>query len=83
MLVSNRLMANSAKELFDSPDSIFEVKVDGYRGIAIFDAAGKPALWSRIGLPHVAKVLSKLKPRSTILDAEVVALIRGMIASGI
>jgi ATP-dependent DNA ligase len=74
------MMANSVKEPFDSPDWIFEVKLDGYRGIAVFDAAGKPHLWSRNGLPleqkfpAVATALSKLKLRSTILDGEVVAV---------
>jgi ATP-dependent DNA ligase len=46
------MMANSAKEPFDSPDWIFEVKLDGYPGIAVFDAAGKPHLRSRNGLPR-------------------------------
>jgi bifunctional non-homologous end joining protein LigD len=74
------MMAKSVKEPFDSPDWIFEVKLDGYRGIAVFDAAGKPHLWSRNGLPleqkfpAVATALSKLKLRSTILDGEVVAV---------
>lgn len=74
------MMANSANEPFDSPDWILEVKVDGYRGIAVFDAAGKPRLWSRNGLPleqkfpAVAKVLPKLKRRSTIFNGEVVAV---------
>jgi bifunctional non-homologous end joining protein LigD len=74
------MMANSVKEPFDSPGWIFEVKLDGYRGIAVFDAAGKPQLWSGNGLPleqkfpAVAKALSKLKLRSTILDGEVVAV---------
>jgi bifunctional non-homologous end joining protein LigD len=74
------MMANTVKEPFDSPDWIFEVKLHGYRGIAVFDAAGKPHLWSRNGLPleqkfpAVATALSKLKLRSTILDGEVVAV---------
>jgi hypothetical protein len=74
------MMANSVKEPFDSPDWIFEVKLHGYRGIAVFDAAGMPHLWSRNGLPleqkfpAVAKALSKVKLRSTILDGEVVAV---------
>jgi ATP-dependent DNA ligase len=74
------MMANSAKEPFDSPDWIFEVKLDGYRGITVFDPSGRPHLWSRNGLPleqkfpAVAKALSKLKLRSTILDGEVVAV---------
>jgi ATP-dependent DNA ligase len=74
------MMAKIAEEPFDSPDWIFEVKLDGYRGIAVFDAAGKPHLWSRNGLPlekkfpAIARALSKLKMRSTILDGEVVAV---------
>ena len=74
------MMAKIAEEPFDSPDWIFEVKLDGYRGIAVFDTAGKPHLWSRNGLPleqkfpAVAKALSRLKLRSTILDGEVVAV---------
>jgi ATP-dependent DNA ligase len=53
-----RMMANSVKEPFDSPDWIFEVKLDGYRGIAVFDAAGKPHLWSRKRFTARAKVPS-------------------------
>ena len=59
---------------------ILEVKLDGYRGIAVFDAPGKPHLWSRNGLPleqkfpGVAKLFSKPKLRSTIFDGEVVAV---------
>jgi bifunctional non-homologous end joining protein LigD len=74
------MMAKIAKEPFDSPDWIFKVKLDGYRGIAVFDAAGKPHLWSRNGLPlekkfpAVAKALSNLNLRSTVLDGEVVAV---------
>jgi bifunctional non-homologous end joining protein LigD len=74
------MMAKIAEEPFDSPDWVLEVKLDGYPGIAVFDAAGKPHLWSRNGLPlekkfpAVAKALSKLKLRSTILDGEVVAV---------
>jgi bifunctional non-homologous end joining protein LigD len=74
------MMAKIAEESFDSPDWIFEVKLDGYRGIAVFDVAGKHHLWSRNGLPlekkfpAVAKAISKLKLRSTILDGEVVAV---------
>jgi hypothetical protein len=55
-------------------------KRGGYRGITGFDATGKPRLWSRNGLPlekkfpPIAKALSKLKLRSTILDGEVVTV---------
>src|ERR1700756_5565214 len=74
------MMAESAKVPFDAPDWIFEIKLDGYRAITVFDAAGKPHLWSRNGLPleakfpAVASAVSKLKLRSTILDGEVVAV---------
>src|SRR3984893_6503108 len=74
------MMAQSAKEPFDSPDWIFEIKLDGYRAITVFDSAGNPHLWSRNGLalegkfPAVAAAVAKLKLRSTILDGEVVAV---------
>jgi bifunctional non-homologous end joining protein LigD len=38
------MMAESAKAPFDSPDWIFEIKLDGYRAITVFDSAGKPHL---------------------------------------
>ena len=71
------MMAESAKAPFDAPDWIFEIKLDGYRAITVFDSAGKPHLWSRNGLPleakfpAVATAVSKLKLPSTILDGEV------------
>jgi bifunctional non-homologous end joining protein LigD len=74
------MMAESAKAPFDSPDFIFEIKLDGYRAITVFDATGLPHLWSRNGLlleqkfPAIAKAVSKLKLRSTVLDGEVVAV---------
>src|ERR1700751_2695506 len=74
------MMANSVKEPFDSPNWIFEIKLDGYRAITVFDAAGKPRLWSRNGLPleakfpAIAQIGSKLKLRSNILDGEVRAV---------
>jgi ATP-dependent DNA ligase len=39
------MMAESAKSPFDSPDWIFEIKLDGYRAITVLDSAGKPHLW--------------------------------------
>lgn len=74
------MMAESAKAPFDSPDFIFEIKLDGYRAITVFDATGLPHLWSRNGLPleqkfpAIAKAVSKLKLRSTVLDGEIVAV---------
>jgi len=74
------MMAESTKAAFDSPDWIFQIKLDGYRAITVFDSAGTPHLWSRNGLPletkfpAIAEAVSKLKLRSTILDGEVVAV---------
>jgi bifunctional non-homologous end joining protein LigD len=74
------MMAETSKAPFDSPDWIFEIKPDGYRAITVFDATGKPHLWSRNGLPleakfpAVANAVSKLKLRATVLDGEVVAV---------
>jgi bifunctional non-homologous end joining protein LigD len=45
------MQASSAKEPFDSPDWIFETKLDGYRAIAVIDSTGKCRLWSRNHLP--------------------------------
>jgi bifunctional non-homologous end joining protein LigD len=74
------MMAESTKAPFDSQDWIFEIKLDGYRAITVFDSAGKAHLWSRNGLsleakfPAIANAVSKLKLRSTVLDGEVVAV---------
>ena len=35
------------KDPFDSPDWIFETKVDGYRAIPVIDSIGEARLWSR------------------------------------
>jgi len=35
------MMASVVKEPFDSPDWIFETKLDGYRAIAVIDSIGK------------------------------------------
>ena len=68
------------KEPFDSPDWIFEPKLDGYRAIAVIDSAGKARIWSRNQLPlepkfpTVLDAVNRLNLRSTILDGEIVAL---------
>ena len=72
--------ASSVKKPFDSPDWIFETKLDGYRAIAVIDATGKARIWSRNHLPlepkfpTVADAVNHLKLSSTILDGEIVAL---------
>jgi ATP-dependent DNA ligase len=74
------MQASSVKEPFDSPDWIFETKLDGYRAIAVIDATGKARLWSRNHLPLEPKfptiqdAVRQLKLCSTILDGEIVAL---------
>jgi bifunctional non-homologous end joining protein LigD len=74
------MAASSAKEPFDSPEWIFEAKLDGYRAITVIDSTGKARLWSRNHLPLEAKfptiqdAITELKLRSTILDGEIVAL---------
>jgi bifunctional non-homologous end joining protein LigD len=74
------MMAESAKDPFDAPDWIFEIKLDRYRAITVFDSAGKPHRWSRNGLaleakfPAIANAISKLKLRSSVLDGEVLAV---------
>src|SRR5258706_3862191 len=55
------MQASSVKTPFDSPDWIFETKMDGYRAIAVIDSAGKARLWSRNRLP--------LEPNFDGLDA--------------
>jgi bifunctional non-homologous end joining protein LigD len=74
------MAAASVKEPFDSPDWIFEPKLDGYRAITVIDSTGKAQLWSRNHLPLEPKfpaiqdAINQLKLRSTILDGEIVAL---------
>jgi bifunctional non-homologous end joining protein LigD len=74
------MQASSAKKPFDSPDWIFETKLDGYRAIAVIDSTGKARIWSRNRLPleqkfpTVREAAEELNLRSTILDGEIVAL---------
>ncbi|HEX4200287.1 MAG TPA: hypothetical protein VHY59_02130, partial [Chthoniobacterales bacterium] len=65
------MQASSVKEPFDSPDWIFETKLDGYRAIAVIDSTGKARLWSRNRLPFEPKfpmvldAVNQLNLRST------------------
>jgi bifunctional non-homologous end joining protein LigD len=74
------MQARSVKKPFDSPDWIFETKLDGYRAIAVIDSTGKARIWSRNRLPLEGKfptvrdAVEELHLRSTILDGEIVAL---------
>jgi hypothetical protein len=49
------MQASSVKEPFDSPDWIFETKLDGYRAIAVVDSSGKARIRSRNHLPLESK----------------------------
>jgi len=49
------MMASVIKDPFDSPDWIFETKLDGFRAIAVIDSSGKARLWSRNRLPSEPK----------------------------
>jgi ATP-dependent DNA ligase len=74
------IQASSRKEPFDSPNWIFQTKVDGFRAIAVIDSTGKARLWSGNQLPLEAKLptigdaVNQLNLRSTIFDGEIVAL---------
>jgi bifunctional non-homologous end joining protein LigD len=74
------MQASPVKKPFDSPDWIFETKLDRYRAIAVIDSVGKARLWSRNRLPlepkfpMVLDAVNQLKLRSTIPDGEIVAL---------
>jgi bifunctional non-homologous end joining protein LigD len=74
------MQASSVKDPFDSPDWIFESKLDGYRAVTVIDSTGKARLWSRNRLPLESKfpsvedAVNQLKLRSTILDGDIVAL---------
>jgi bifunctional non-homologous end joining protein LigD len=74
------MQASSVKMPLDSPDWIFETKLDGYRAIAVIDSTGKTRIWSRNHLPlkskfpNVRDAVEELNLRSIILDGEIVAL---------
>jgi ATP-dependent DNA ligase len=49
------MQALSVKEHFDSPDWIFETKLDWYRAIAVIGSNGEARIWSRNRLPLESK----------------------------
>src|SRR5258708_17089001 len=63
----------------EGPLWVYEVKLDGFRAIAVTTNQGEPALFSRRGksfnkkFPDVFNALATL-PRGTVIDGEVVAL---------
>ena len=72
------MVAQIARKAFDSPEWIFEMKLDGYRAISVIERSGSARVWSRNGLtleekfPAISKALTHLELQSTILDAEIV-----------
>ena len=74
------MQVSLTKKPFDSPEWIFETKLDGYRAIAVIDSSGKARIWSRNHLPLEPKfptindAVNQLNLRSTILDGEIVTL---------
>jgi ATP-dependent DNA ligase len=68
----------AVEKLPDGPESVYEIKFDGYRALAI-NANGKLSLYSRRRksfshqYQHVFEVLRDL-PQNTVVDGEIVAL---------
>ncbi len=75
------MLAVTAREPFDAPDYLFEVKWDGIRALCCRDAGGW-RLWGRDGAdyrprhPELA-VLAAL-PAGTMLDGEIVLCCQGV-----
>ena len=72
------MLASTAKEIFNDPDWIYELKWDGYRVIAHVDH-GKVNIQSRNGISYNSKFPSLVKDleqiqQEAILDGEVVVL---------
>jgi bifunctional non-homologous end joining protein LigD len=73
------MLATAAAEPFDSPDHIFELKLDGVRTIAFVEAEEVRVQNRRLDdmrsqFPQFADVPRRVKARSAVLDGEIVAL---------
>jgi len=73
------MLATAAAEPFDSPDHIFELKLDGVRAIAFVEAEEVRVLNRRLDdvqsqFPQFADVPKRVKAKSAVLDGEIVAL---------
>ena len=73
------MLATAAPEPFDSPDHIFELKLDGVRAIAFVDQSGARVQNRRLedvrpGFPQFAELPGRIKAKSAVLDGEIVAL---------
>jgi bifunctional non-homologous end joining protein LigD len=73
------MLATAAAEPFDSPDHIFELKLDGMRAI-VFVEAGEVRIQNRRledvrpQFPQFADAPRRVKARSAVVDGEIVAL---------
>jgi len=75
------MLATAAVEPFDSPDHIFELKLDGVRAIAFVEAGEVRVLNRRLDdvrsqFPQFADMPGRIKAKSVVLDGEIVALDR-------
>ena len=73
------MLATAAAEPFDSPDHIFELKLDGVRAIAFVEAGEVRVLNRRLDdvrsqFPQFGDVPQRVKAKSAALDGEIVAL---------
>jgi DNA ligase D-like protein (predicted ligase) len=73
------MLATAATEPFDSPDHIFELKLDGVRAIAFVEAGEVRVLNRRLEdvrpqFPQFAEMAGRIKAKSAVLDGEIVAL---------
>ena len=73
------MLATAAAEPFDSPDHIFELKLDGVRAVAFVEAGEVRVQNRRLEdvrpqFPQFAEVPRRLKALSAVLDGEIVAL---------
>ena len=68
------MQASSVKDPFDSPDWVFETKLDGYRAMAVIDSVGKARIWSRNHLPLEQKFPMVLDSRKNPMGRATVSL---------
>jgi bifunctional non-homologous end joining protein LigD len=73
------MLATAAAEPFDSPDHIFELKLDGVRANAFVEAGGVRVLNRRLEdvrpqFPQFADMAGQVTAKSAVLDGEIVAL---------
>ena len=73
------MLATAAREPFDGPDWVFELKLDGFRCLAIKEP-GSVRMLSRRGnplepcFPEIVRCLLDLTPKRLVLDGELVVL---------